>query len=614
MENEEKMPLFTRLNDAIDGKVNALTQYVAKAAEDKEGISDDIVRGGLRTLGFVANLPVIKQIGQLEEGLVSQVGKLAEQQDLIDPRSFTYSTRIGTAFIPYFGAAKVAGKAVKARKVSQLARGKNILGQPLKKQKPIAGGVQEQFSPNLKATMMENIENPKNPFDDVTGGGTNEQIYRAYQEITGELDAQQLAQSRGMTQLGFFKKGDKGKQLLRSSKPVVNMYKRDGVVTLNQDTITTVEKIIDDLEAFHDKGIAGQIPKWSDKRPTSQYRGLRRAPYTKPDGTPGQIYVNWSASEGTYVARDVDKLVKATAKRAAWNVPRGGKAGAVKEIYGTSKAANKTLNEKLLSLFDEDPELMQKIIGDTKQIVYVEHIHPGRSPYWNKPRAFGPGDPENLLVIEDSIFPKVKTAIEKQIYDTGKYKNVYVDMDEVGDLLLKNATTDELIGKIPGITNQSQVKASIYRALTGEDPLDLVAVNPELRPYLAKLDAFDTETFGRLEDVKPGKFAEKAQPRFEEITQEIERLETRLAASKSGEGVVLNRQAERAIELQIKRLKQETQQLSLFDTAGEGTGLRTQKQKIKVKRPKRIKRRVEQGQIDTSVQIPKEYQGPKYLK
>ena len=67
MENEEKMPLFTRLNDAIDGKIDAATQYIAKAAEDKEGISDDIVRGALRTLGFVANLPVIKQIGQLEE-------------------------------------------------------------------------------------------------------------------------------------------------------------------------------------------------------------------------------------------------------------------------------------------------------------------------------------------------------------------------------------------------------------------------------------------------------------------------------------------------------------------------------------------------------------------
>ena len=192
MENEEKMPLFTRLNDAIDGKIDAFTQYVAKAAEDKEGISDDIVRGGLRTLGFVGNLPVIKQIGQLEEGLVSQVGKLAEQQDLIDPRSFTYSTRIGTAFIPYFGAAKVASKAVKARKVSQLVRGKNILGQPLKKQKPIPGGLQEQTPVSLRNSIVQSIENPKNPFDDFgpegpRGGGTDAQIYQAYKESQGEL-------------------------------------------------------------------------------------------------------------------------------------------------------------------------------------------------------------------------------------------------------------------------------------------------------------------------------------------------------------------------------------------------------------------------------------------
>ena len=193
MENEEKMPLFTRLNDAIDGKIDAFTQYVAKAAEDKEGISDDIVRGGLRTLGFVAILPVIKQIGQLEEGLVSQVGKLAEQQDLIDPRSFTYSTRIGTAFIPYFGAAKVASKAVKARKVSQLVRGKNILGQPLKKQKPIPGGLQEQTPVSLRNSIVQSIENPKNPFDDFgpegpRGGATDAQITQAYKERLGELD------------------------------------------------------------------------------------------------------------------------------------------------------------------------------------------------------------------------------------------------------------------------------------------------------------------------------------------------------------------------------------------------------------------------------------------
>ena len=151
MKNDEKMPLFTRLNDAIDGKIDAFTQYVAKAAEDKEGISDDIVRGGLRTLGFVGNLPVIKQIGQLEEGLVSQVGKLAEQQDLIDPRSFTYSTRIGTAFIPYLGAAKAVGKVTKAAKAAKTT--KNIAA-------PITGATDDLLrqQAGLKMRLMKSID------------------------------------------------------------------------------------------------------------------------------------------------------------------------------------------------------------------------------------------------------------------------------------------------------------------------------------------------------------------------------------------------------------------------------------------------------------------------
>ena len=177
------MPLFTRLNDAIDGKIDAFTQYVAKAAEDKEGISDDIVRGGLRTLGFVANLPVIKQIGQLEEGLVSQVGKLAEQQDLIDPRSFTYSTRIGTAFIPYFAAAKAVGKVTKVAKKAKAIRGAKKAMQAAEAKVP------SELNVRLKA----NIDDPKNPFDDFgpegpRGGGTDEQIMQAYRERLGELD------------------------------------------------------------------------------------------------------------------------------------------------------------------------------------------------------------------------------------------------------------------------------------------------------------------------------------------------------------------------------------------------------------------------------------------
>ena len=175
MENEEKMPLFTRLNDAIDGKIDAFTQYVAKAAEDKEGVSDDIVRFGLRSLGFVANLPVIKQIGQFEEGLVSQVGKLAEQQDLIDPRSFTYSTRIGTAFIPYFGAAKAVGKVTKVAKKAKAIKGAEKFMQAAEAKVPS----------ELKLRMMKSIDDfgPEGP----RGGATDDQIMQAYREVTGEL-------------------------------------------------------------------------------------------------------------------------------------------------------------------------------------------------------------------------------------------------------------------------------------------------------------------------------------------------------------------------------------------------------------------------------------------
>jgi hypothetical protein len=416
---------------------------------------------------------------------------------------------------------------------------------------------------------------------------------------------------QGFQQLSFTKKGDAGKKLLQSNRPVVNMTKRDGAVTLDAATITQAEKIIDDLEAFHDKGLAGNIPKWRLDRPTSQYRGLRRLPYTKPDGTQGQLYFNWSASKQTYVARDVDKLIKAKMNRAVWNVPQSGKKGAVQSVYKTSKAANAALNQKLLNLFDQDPELMQKIIGDTKQIVYVEHIHPGRSPYWNKNRAFGPGDPENLLVIEDTIFPKVKTAIEKQLYDSGRYKNIYADMDAAGDILLKDATTDKLIGRIPGITNQSQVKAGIYRALTGKQPMDLVDIDPTLRPYLSKLHGFDTEDFGRLKDVQAG-VPSKAQDKFEEISRQLESKEVQLEASKSGQGKKLSVIKEDSLAKEIKSLRQQREQLKLFDTGGEGTGLRTQRQKIKIKKPQRVKKSV--GETKESVQIPIEYQGPKYKK
>ena len=172
-ETYEQLPLFSRLNDAIEGKINQFGQFVAEAAEDKEGISDDIVRGGLRGLQFVGNLPVIKQIGQLEEGIVGGVRNLAERQDLIDPRTFTYGTRIGLAFAGDKGIRKVVQT---GKKVSAIAKAERIM--------------KANQNPALKGMLMQSISG-KPP----SGSGFNWATYGyKVDQRTGKLKLPTLVQ------------------------------------------------------------------------------------------------------------------------------------------------------------------------------------------------------------------------------------------------------------------------------------------------------------------------------------------------------------------------------------------------------------------------------------
>ena len=117
---EEKLPLFSRLNDAIDTGFQRTGKFIADAAQDRPGIGDDIVRGGIQGLSFLGNLPVIKQLGQLEDKLVDTVGNLAERQSVVDPRSFRYTTRVSTMFIPIPPVAKVISKGKIGSKFSKL--------------------------------------------------------------------------------------------------------------------------------------------------------------------------------------------------------------------------------------------------------------------------------------------------------------------------------------------------------------------------------------------------------------------------------------------------------------------------------------------------------------
>ena len=407
-------------------------------------------------------------------------------------------------------------------------------------------------------------------------------------------------------------RGVKGKAILNSNQGIF--------ANLSNNTKVLGEQIIDELDKFHEQGLLGKINNWSINRPTFQYKGKRRLPYVKPDGTPGELYFNWSKSQQTYVPRDIDSMLAAKAKRAKWNITTGGKNKAVRDIYKNARAMNEALITHLRRLLDDDPIRAQKILGGTDdQIIYVEHIHAQKSPFWNKPRPFKPRDPENLVIIEDDIFPKVKTAIEKQLYSSDRYKDVYIDMNiKAGDksynMALRDANNDALIGIIPGMTNKSQVKASIYRALTKKDPLSIEDINPDIRRYLDEMHGITRETAERLPDAKAGKYAEKVQNPYEQLNREIENISTHIEDMMSGKAPLINAQAMKNLRKQLKNLEQERDQLRLFSTSGPKTGLRTQQQKIKIAKPKRVKRRVEEGQIDPKMQIPEQYRGPKYGK
>ena len=339
------------------------------------------------------------------------------------------------------------------------------------------------------------------------------------------------------------------------------------------------KSIVDDLDAFFEAGQQGKIAGWTAMRPTTRYRGNRTLPYTRKDGSAGRLYFNWSKSQDTFKATDLDKLIATRLKRKKWNInsdlDRKKQADA---IYTSARQANARVKESLKILETTDPELFQEIIGGN-QIWYVEHIHAQNSPYWNKERPFKPRDPENIIAIGDDIFPKMKTAIEKIIYTDPKYKGkIYLDYDRSSrDLILRDADTDEVIGSaIPGITNTRDAKEAFLRALSGKDPLKLAEINPDLRKFIDFEDEISASIARQKPDVDSSGLTPQEVDRFSDYRDELERLQTQLQASQTGIGKVLNAQAQSRIKNRIKFLQKYLDQLSIFDTGAAGTGLRTQ--------------------------------------
>jgi len=362
---------------------------------------------------------------------------------------------------------------------------------------------------------------------------------------------------------------------------------------LNQTQKAEAKSIISNLDQFIDAGLDGKIEGWSVSRPTTRYSGNRTIPYTRKDGTRGRMYLNYSSSDGTIKATDIDKLAETALKRKQWNIntdePRSKQAD---KIYKDAKEANAKVKQALKKLETTDPELFREIIGGD-QIWYVEHIHAQNSPFWNKSRPFKPRDPDNIVAIGDDIFPKLKTALEKIIYSDPKFKDkIYLDYNRsTKDLILVDAITDKPIGTpIPGITNVRDARDALQRALESAPPLDIATINPDTRKFIDQLDEITASTAKRLPDVDTTGIPPQAMDRFEELKADIERLQIKIEASEGGERV-LSAMYVKELKRQLKARLQEIEQLRLFDTAGTGTGLRTKvKPKPKKKKPAKVKK------------------------
>ena len=487
-EKYKQLPLFTRLNDSIDRGIDHAGKFIAEAAEDKEGISDDVVRGTLKGLQFIGGLPIIKQIGQAEEAIVGGVRNLAERQDLIDPRSFTYSTRIGLAFAGDKGIRKVIQT---GKKVSAIAKAEQIM---------------RAQNPALKGVLMQAID----PSTGIKIGLPSPERAADYLR-------------RVNTDFQF-----KSKQTLLGKIP--------------QTSQAEAFEIAENLLKHVDEGEKGFIPGWKVSRPTTRYSGKRILEYAQEDGTPVKLYLNYSARKGGIVAIDYTKRLNTKLARDNWNVNSNSSLGKIADnIWKGARQKNKDLRTLLKQLELDNSEEFRRIFG-TKGVWYVEHLHAQNSPFWNKVRPFSPRDPKNLMALGEKNFPTLKTNLENHMY-TDKWQKgaikkygteVYIDYNpEKKTLQLVRADNDlplyEGGGFIDGDTPQSNWQKALRDAEANIPQGDISDINPDLDPVVDATDRITATTAARIPDVGSQPGIPKANIRVSpEIADEIAGLQAEI--------------------------------------------------------------------------------------
>jgi len=254
--------------------------------------------------------------------------------------------------------------------------------------------------------------------------------------------------------------------------------------------IDQAEDIIKELDLFKtSEGSSQQFTKWNPDRPTTGFRGTRTVPYINSDGVPSEVAFRWSKSAnngaGGYKAYDLVRRQNTILKRLRWNVNRSPKAKWYSDkVYKIAKQDNAVLRQLLKELREENPQRYFDIMGDTvnyaenKGFIFVEHIHAQNSPYWKyvSKGQFKPRDTSNLMIVKNENFGKLKTSIEKHIYDNKDFvfpegKRLILDYDKTRDVLVLKQLQDngrlKRMGDISPITNPRMWKKAYDAALEG---------------------------------------------------------------------------------------------------------------------------------------------------
>ena len=276
----------------------------------------------------------------------------------------------------------------------------------------------------------------------------------------------------------------------KSQNFAYSVYKRSNRGLLkqlkDQGLLQDAEDIVMKLDDFKQSEGASQgyKAKWNPDRPTTGFKGPRAVKYVDKAGNPSEVAFRWSISKNTYVPYDLLKRNETILRRLRWNVNRSTKAKWYSDrVYKISKSDNAVLRQLLRELRAEDPVRYFEIMGDTRKyatnkgFIFVEHIHAQNSPFWKYMSPnFKPRDTKNLMIVRNEEFGKLKTSIEREIYENKNFtfpegKRLLLDYDRKRDVLVLKQLQDtgrlKWMGDISPITNPKDWRKALAAALKG---------------------------------------------------------------------------------------------------------------------------------------------------